>query len=61
MQTARINPALTARQRVLWTACTLLALGMALAAAPLGFVGGAGLHRLLQPHRPPLTASLSQH
>jgi hypothetical protein len=38
---------------------TVIAIGVALAAIPLGFAGGAGLHRMLQPQHSSPSASVT--
>jgi|GEM_PF-3738336 len=57
MPTAPAQTVPSTAQRTLMIALTLAAISVALVAAPLGFLGGAGLHRILQPQRSPLHAS----
>ena len=53
----RTNP--TKARRALLIVLTMAALGAAVAAGPIGFAGGVGLHRLLQPQRSVTHASVS--
>ncbi len=59
MQTAHTQTAPSKAHRTLMVALTLAAIGVALIAAPLGFLGGSGLHRIMQPQRSPVHASFS--
>lgn len=59
MTLAPMQPAHSKKRQALMAALTVVAIGVALAAAPLGFLSGVGLHRLLQPQRSPAALSVS--